>query len=57
MRKRTLTRQIGVMLSEETYQQLIKVTNEKEISLSQFIRDVVEEGLKQILRNRDSSNN
>ena len=45
MRKRTLTRQIGVMLSEETYQQLIKATNEKEISLSQFIRDVVEERL------------
>ena len=57
MRKRTLTRQIGVMLSEETYQQLIKVTNEKEISLSQFIRDFVEEGLKQILGTRDSSNN
>jgi predicted CopG family antitoxin len=57
MRKRTLTRQVGVMFSEETYQQLIKVTNEKEISLSQFIRDLVEEGLKKILRNRDSSNN
>ena len=57
MRKRTLTRQIGVMLSEETYQQLIKVTNEKEISVSQFIRDLVEEGLKQILRTRDLSNN
>ena len=38
MRKRTLTRQVGVMLSEETYRQLMKVTNEKEISLSQFIR-------------------
>ena len=57
MRKRTLTRQVGVMLSEDTYQQLIKVTNEKEISLSQFIRDVVEEGLTPILRNRDLSNN
>ena len=57
MRKRTLTKQISVMLSEETYQKLIKATNEKEISLSHFIRDVVEEGLKQILRNRDSSNN
>ena len=56
MRKRTLTRQVGVMLSEETYQQLIKVTNEKEISLSQFIRNVVEERLTPISRNRDSSN-
>jgi len=46
MRKRTLTRQVGVMLSEETYQQLIKATNEKEISLSQFIRELVEAGLK-----------
>ena len=57
MRKRTLTRQVGVMLSEEIYQQMIKVTNEKEISLSRFIRDLVEEGLNQILKNRDSSNN
>lgn len=47
MRKRTLTRQVGVMISEETYQQLIKVTNEKEVSLSQFIRDVVEERLNE----------
>ena len=47
MRKRTLTRQVGVMLSEETYQQLMKVTNQKEISLSEFIRDVVEEGLNE----------
>ena len=47
MRKRTLTRQVGVMLSEKTYQQLIKVTNEKEISLSHYIRDVVEEGLNE----------
>ena len=34
------------MISEETYQQLIKLTNEKEISLSQFVRDLIEEGLK-----------
>ena len=46
MRKRTLTRQVGVMISDETYQQLIKLTNEKEISLSQFVRDLIEEGLK-----------
>lgn len=43
MRKRLLTKQVGVVLSENTHQQLIKVTDEMEISISQFIREIIEE--------------
>jgi predicted CopG family antitoxin len=38
MRKRRLTRQIGVMISEETYQTLISITDQLEISISELIR-------------------
>jgi len=43
MRKRVLINQVGVVLSEETHQQLIKVTDKLEISISQFIREIIEE--------------
>jgi predicted CopG family antitoxin len=47
MRKRKLTRQIGVMLTEETYQALIRITDQLEISVSEFIRKLVEEKVNQ----------
>ena len=45
MRKVNYTKHIGFVISEETYRKLVKITNEKEIPLSQFIRDVLEEKL------------
>ena len=46
MRKKILTRQIGVLFSEDTYEKLIRITDEIEISISEFIRDMVEKELK-----------
>ena len=46
MRKRLLTKQVGVVLSEETYQQLIKSTDRLEIPVSQFIRELIEEKMQ-----------
>ena len=46
MRKKILTRQIGVLFSEVTYAELIRITDEIEISVSEFIRDMVEKELK-----------
>jgi hypothetical protein len=43
MRKRHLTKQVGVIVSEETYQQLINTTDRLEISVSRFIRETIEE--------------
>ena len=45
MRKKRLSRNVGVLLDETTYQQLVKATDEKEITMSKFIRDVVVEKL------------
>jgi predicted DNA-binding protein len=43
MRKRSLTRQVGVVMSEETYNQLIQITDEKEVPISVFIRELIED--------------
>jgi hypothetical protein len=45
MRKKRLSRNVGVLLDETTYQQLVKATDEKEITMSKFIREVVVEKL------------
>ena len=47
MRKVNFTRHIGLVISEKTYRKLVKITNEKEIPLSQFVRDVLEDSLNQ----------
>ena len=43
MRKKSFTRQVGVLFSEDTYEELIRITDEIEISISEFIRSIVEE--------------
>ncbi len=46
MRKKIYTRQVGVLFSEITYEELIRITDEIEISVSEFIRSIVEKELK-----------
>ena len=41
MRKKRLSRNVGVLLDETTYQQLVKATDEKEVTMSEFIRKMV----------------
>lgn len=45
MRKRRLTRNVGVLFDESTYKQLVHVTDEKEVTMSKFIREMVSEKL------------
>ena len=47
MRKKKFKRNVGVLLTEEAYQQLVNVTNEKEIPLSEYIRSLVEDEIKE----------
>ena len=47
MRKKIYTRQVGVLFSEETYEELIRITDEIEISISEFIRNMVEKEFKE----------
>ena len=43
MRKKKYSRNVGVMFDEETYQQLVSITDEKEVTVSEFIRGIVQD--------------
>ena len=45
MRKKRYTKNIGILVSNGTYDQLVEVTDELEITVSQFIRQLIEEKL------------
>jgi hypothetical protein len=45
MRKRLYTRNVGVLLTEDIYQQLIDITDTLEVTISGYIRDLVEKHL------------
>ena len=47
MRKRVLIKQVAVMVSEELHKQIIEATDRAEISISQFIRESVEDKIDQ----------
>jgi hypothetical protein len=54
MRKRHFTRQVGLILSERTYEQLIEQTDREEVSISEWIRSAIEKklfGEKKEIRN------
>ena len=42
MRKKHYTRHVGILLAEESYQKLIRITDEVELSVSEFVRDIIE---------------
>ena len=41
MRKRLYTRNVGVLFSEESYKKLVNITDELEVTISKYIRDLV----------------
>ena len=46
MRQKKYSKYAGVLFSDETYQRLKELTDTKELSLSEFIRSVIEDQLK-----------
>jgi hypothetical protein len=42
MRKRNFTRQVGLILAEETYKQVVEETDRKEVTISEWIREAIE---------------
>ncbi len=48
MRKINYTRHIGLLITEEMFQQISKVTDKMEIPISKFIRKVLADRLNQI---------
>lgn len=47
MRKRIYTRNIGILLTEDSYQQLTDTTDRLEVPISEFIRDLITIKLKE----------
>ena len=45
MQKKRYTKNIGILVSNETFDQLVKVTDKQEITISKFIRQLIEEKL------------
>jgi hypothetical protein len=46
MRKRIYTRNVGILLTEDSYQRLIAITDKLEITLSGYLRCLVEKELR-----------
>jgi hypothetical protein len=42
MRKKHFTRQVGLIVSEDIYAQLIEQTNKEEVTISEWIRDAID---------------
>ena len=47
MRKRLYTRNVGVLLTGDSYQKLVDITDELEVTISEHIRDLVLKNLKE----------
>ena len=45
MQKKRYTKNIGILVSNETFEQLIEVTDKEEITISKYIRQLIEEKL------------
>jgi len=46
MRKKFYTRNVGVMLTEQCYQRLVNITDKMEVTVSGYIRELIEQRLK-----------
>ena len=47
MRKKIYTRNVGVMLSEEKFQRLVDITDDLEVTVSAYIRDLLQKEIDQ----------
>lgn len=59
MRKKHFTRQVGLILSEETYNQLVEQTDREEMTVSEWVREAIEAYLEKdniLFRSQSNSN-
>ena len=55
MRKKIMPRQLAVSVSEDTWKEIVKVTDEEEISISSWIREAIEQHLDNKINSRKES--
>ena len=53
MRMKHYTRHVGILLAEESYQKLIRITDKVELPISEFVRDIIDAELDQIKEKGD----
>jgi hypothetical protein len=54
MQKKRYTKNIGILVTNESFNQLIEVTDEQEITVSKFIRQLIEEKLNETGREKNN---
>ena len=54
MQKKRYTKNIGILVSNETFEQLAEATDEQEITISKFIRQLIEQHLNEQGRENDN---
>jgi len=47
MRKKFYTRNVGVLLTEDSYQRLVDITDNLEVTISGYIRDLLQKEIDQ----------
>jgi len=47
MRKKKYLKNVGVLLSDKQYERLVQITDEREITMSEYIREIVQEKIAQ----------
>jgi hypothetical protein len=45
MRKKRFTKNVGILISNEIYDLLVEVTDREEVTISKFVRQLIEERL------------
>lgn len=52
MRKKKFTRNIGILLSEQDYFELVKITDELEVTISEYFRELLKREFKNNLKEK-----
>ena len=55
MRKKNYQKMVGLMVSDKTYIELVRFTDEMEVSVSEFIRSLLEERLHERRKDHDKA--
>jgi hypothetical protein len=53
MKKKIHTRPVSVVLSQETFDQIQEITDRKDIAISDYIRDAIQEKLNETKHNNN----
>ncbi len=53
MKKKVFVRPVSINLSEQMFQQIYKITEKEEVSISEFVRDAVETKLSMICNEKE----